>query len=665
MDSYILDWKEYAALARQTSAEGCVLLRNENAALPLVPGDTVAVFGRIQLDYYKSGTGSGGMVNVPYVHSIPDGLREYEAQNIRIYEPLLAVYQAWAKEHPFDHGNGWGQEPWCQEEMPLSDALVEDAAAHTTAALVILGRTAGEDRDNSGQPGSYYLTDAELDMLRKVCAAFSRTTVVLNTGNIISMNWVDEVRPGAVLYAWQGGMEGGCGVADVLCGAVSPSGRLSDTIARDLDDYPSTKNFGSDTANFYQEDIYVGYRYFETFAPEKVAYPFGFGLSYTTFATEYSVSVNLEAILASSGSELSVSVRPLESLSLACEKRNCPSGSNSGGNPGANSDMPPAQNSRMNFRINSDKNSNVNFDISPDGNVGMDFEENPGAHFTLSATVTNTGGRPGKEVVQVYVCPPQGTLGKPLRNLCAFEKTKELRPGESQTLTMTVALSDLASYDDSGASGHRSCYVLEAGCYFIYAGENVRDAKLTGSFFLPETIVVLQCSEAMAPVIPFERFRPQPSCIQAASSMLACNATSTDISDATSGSTQSIVSDSAQGMTSDTASGTGSFSAQGAVPDFAQDTALASHRELPPHSPLALAYESVPLRTVSPAKRRLKHLPERRSNAQRFPIDRRDLPSPGSTLALRAGYPPSQISGEGRFLIACHIPETKVTSSLM
>ncbi|MCD8012355.1 MAG: glycoside hydrolase family 3 C-terminal domain-containing protein [Lachnospiraceae bacterium] len=535
MDSYILDWKEYAALARQTVAEGCVLLRNENAALPLMPGDTVAVFGRIQLDYYRSGTGSGGMVNVPYVHSILDGLREYETQDIKIYEPLLAAYQAWTKEHPFDHGNGWGQEPWCQAEMPLSEALVEDVAAHANAALVILGRTAGEDRDNSGQPGSYYLTDTELDMLRKVCAAFSRTTVVLNTGNIISMNWVDEVRPGAVLYAWQGGMEGGMGVADVLCGAVSPSGRLSDTIARELDDYPSTKNFGSDTANFYQEDIYVGYRYFETFAPEKVAYPFGFGLSYTTFATEYSVSVNLEAILASSGSELSVNARPPE-----CRPQKC----------GVNAPSDP------DFREYSVGNSGVNLCMSSDENSGvnlcMNFAEISDAHFTLSATVTNTGGRPGKEVVQVYVCPPQGTLGKPLRNLCAFEKTNELCPGEAQTLSMTVALSDLASYDDSGASGHRSCYVLEAGSYFIYAGANVRDAKLAGSFFLPETIVTSRCSEAMAPVVPFERFRPTQTPVQAAH----------------------------------------------------------SSQLLPQCSPLALAYEPVPLRTAAPAERRLAQLPE-------------------------------------------------------
>ena len=204
----ILDWKEYSRSARKAAAEGCVLLRNEKQALPIRPGETVSVFGRIQLDYYKSGTGSGGMVNVPYVHSILDGLREHK--EIQIYEPVLTEYRRWTKEHPFDRGNGWGTEPWCQEEMPLSDTFVADAAAHSDLALIILGRTAGEDRDNTLQEGSYYLTQAEREMLKIVCAAFSRTVVVLNVGNIMDMSWVDDYRPSSVLYVWQGGMEGGC-----------------------------------------------------------------------------------------------------------------------------------------------------------------------------------------------------------------------------------------------------------------------------------------------------------------------------------------------------------------------------------------------------------------------------------------------------------------------
>jgi beta-glucosidase len=422
MNTNTLDWKTYSSLARTAVAEGCVLLRNENRTLPIRPKETVSVFGRIQLDYYKSGTGSGGMVNVPYVRSILDGLQA--APDVTVYEPLLETYRVWTGKHPFDGGVGWGNEPWCQEEMILTDEVVCDAAAHSDLALVIIGRTAGEDRDNHAGEGSFTLTAAEQDMLAKVCAAFSRTAVVLNVGNIIDMSWVETVQPGAVLYAWQGGMEGGMGVADVLTGAVSPSGKLADTIARDTWDYPSISNFGSDEVNFYQEDIYVGYRYFETFAPEKVLYPFGFGLSYTTFALTSELTETAETI-------------------------------------------------------------------------------------QLLVSIENTGAVSGKEVVQVYCCPPQGLLGKPLRNLCRFAKTELLAPGESQAMILRVPKNELASYDDSGITGHRSCFVLEKGTYQIYVGSDVRSASLTGSFTLSETIVTGQLHEALAPVRPFQRLRPR------------------------------------------------------------------------------------------------------------------------------------------------------------
>ncbi|MCD8105937.1 MAG: glycoside hydrolase family 3 C-terminal domain-containing protein [Lachnospiraceae bacterium] len=548
MNTYTLDWKQYSALARQTVAEGCVLLRNKHSSLPLVSGDTVAVFGRIQLDYYKSGTGSGGMVNVPYVHSILDGLQEYEKENIHIYEPLLAIYQEWVRLHPFDHGNGWGQEPWSQEEMPLGDALVHDAAKHSTAAVIILGRTAGEDRDNSARAGSYYLTNGELDMLKKVCAAFERTAVVLNTGNIISMSWVDEINPGAVLYAWQGGMEGGCGVADVLCGAVSPSGKLSDTIARDLEDYPSTRNFGSKTANYYQEDIYVGYRYFETFAPEKVVYPFGYGLSYTTFEMAYSFEVCFDGQTPGTDDK-SAPEQPASDLGTGI------------GDISAQGRIASGQ---MNQSI---------FDIRGARLPGQTVlpQDAAKARLHISATVKNTGVRPGKEVVQIYFNPPQGKLGKPLRNLCAFAKTEELLPGMSETLTLSVPLSELASYDDSGATGHRSCFVLEEGTYFLYAGSSVRDAALVGGFTLDRTVVVAECQESMAPVKPFERFRPQ---------IVPERSDPSDIGQGTS-----------------------------ALSDHGQNTAVStiSHRA---QITCVLSLEPVPLRTVSPAGRRLHHLPE-------------------------------------------------------
>lgn len=158
----------------------------------------------------------------------------------------------------------------------------------------MIGRTAGEDRDASAKKGSYLLTDLEEDMLDQVCRAFKRVIVVLNVGNIIDMKWVEKYNPSAVLYTWQGGQEGGHSVADVLTGRVNPCGKLADTIARDISDYPSTENFGGETSDIYAEDIYVGYRYFETFAKNKVLYPFGFGMSYTDFRVDCSPAVHLD-----------------------------------------------------------------------------------------------------------------------------------------------------------------------------------------------------------------------------------------------------------------------------------------------------------------------------------------------------------------------------------
>lgn len=417
----IFDRDAYAAKARETVAEGCVLLRNEHETLPLAKGAKTAVFGRSQFNYYKSGTGSGGLVNTAPVPGITEALKA--SGDIVVDPQVEGAYQEWLKDHPFDVGEGWAAEPWYQEEMPLSDQLVREAASRNDAAVVILGRTAGEDKDNSAAEGSYLLAQAERDVLQKVCGAFSRVAVVLNTGNIIDMSWVEEFAPTAVLYVWQGGQEGGLGAADVLTGRAFPSGRLSDTIARSIEDYPANGNYGSENRNVYQEDIYVGYRYFETFAPEKVLYPFGFGLSYTTFA-----------------------------LSGETARRD-------------------------------------------------------GDRMVFTATVENTGSAPGKEVVQAYCQAPQGKLGKPVRALCAFGKTKTLAPGESQTLTLECPVSALASYDDSGAAGHKSCWVLEAGEYKFYVGVNVRAAREAGSAVLPETVVE-QLEEAMAPVTAFERLRP-------------------------------------------------------------------------------------------------------------------------------------------------------------
>lgn len=276
-----LDWKKYEEIAVQTVAEGIVMLKNDNETLPLCKDDVVSLFGRIMFHYYKSGTGSGGMVNVTKVIGIPEGLAN---AGVKLNEELLSVYKKWDEENPFDVGRGWGGEPWAQEEMPVTDELVEEAAKKSTCAVVVIGRTAGEDQDSRNEEGSYLLTQKETDLLCKVRKAFQRMTVLLNVGGIMDMSFVDFVKPDSVLYVWQGGMIGGSGVAQVLTGKINPCGKLPDTIAYHVEDYPSHPNFGGDDRNFYQEDIYVGYRYFETFAKEKVRYPFGFGLSYTSFA---------------------------------------------------------------------------------------------------------------------------------------------------------------------------------------------------------------------------------------------------------------------------------------------------------------------------------------------------------------------------------------------
>ncbi len=276
----VLDWQHYLDTAAQAAAEGIVMLENNNHALPLDKSKEIALFGRIQLHYYKSGTGSGGMVNVSHVTGIPEGL---ELAGIRLNAKLKAVYQAWDEQHPYDLGSGWSGEPWSQKEMPLEEELVKEIAQTCETAVILIGRTAGEEQDNKLEKGSYFLTDEEEQMLSLTRAYFSKTVILLNTGNLIDMHFIDIYHPDAVLYIWQGGMTGGTGTARILTGELSPSGKLPDTIAYEIHDYPSDANFGGKDLNFYAEDIYIGYRYFETFAKDRVRYPFGYGLSYTSF----------------------------------------------------------------------------------------------------------------------------------------------------------------------------------------------------------------------------------------------------------------------------------------------------------------------------------------------------------------------------------------------
>ena len=418
----ILDWNKYLDTAAKMVSEGIVMLKNENNALPLDTDKEVAVFGRIQFHYYKSGTGSGGMVNVTKVVNILDGLID---NGVKVNEKLLDTYRKWDKENPFDLGEGWGGEPWSQKEMPLDEGLVKETAKSCETAIVIIGRTAGEEQDNRLEAGSYLLSDDEIAMLTVVRENFKKVVLLLNVGNIIDMTDINRIAPDAVLYVWQGGMTGGKGTADVLTGRVSPSGKLPDTIAYKASDYPSDANFGrEENRDIYAEDIYVGYRYFETFAKEKVLYPFGFGLSYTAFE-------------------------------IKTEKAEITEGA-----------------------------------------------------VKLSVSVKNIGSYKGKEVIEVYCEAPQGRLGKAARVLCGFEKTRELPPQEEQVVEIAVDIAKLASYDDSGVTGNKSCYVLEAGEYKFYVGSDVRSAEYACSFEQGEDLVTERLTQSLAPVESFERIKP-------------------------------------------------------------------------------------------------------------------------------------------------------------
>jgi len=273
-----------AALARQAAAEGVVLLRNDDGILPLGDRPT-AVFGRVQYDWFAVGYGSGGDVKVPYVWNLTAGLRD---AGVAVDDTVAERYREWCAAHRPSFDGTWGNWPHHFPEMPLDLALATDAATRADTAVVVIGRAAGEARESTLTPGSYFLTADERAMLDAVTAAFARTVVVIDAGNVMDLGWLADYgdRIGGVLYAWQGGMEGGRAVAAVLAGEVAPSGRLTDTIAWRYEDYPSAGNFGDPDVGVYAEDVFVGYRYFETFAPDRVQFPFGFGLGYTTFALD-------------------------------------------------------------------------------------------------------------------------------------------------------------------------------------------------------------------------------------------------------------------------------------------------------------------------------------------------------------------------------------------
>lgn len=270
---------ETAALIRCAGAEGAVLLKNENHALPLNPGAPVAVFGRAQIDWFFVGYGSGGNVLAEHRIALLDGLRE---DGVTPDSVLAERYLSWcARQKKKEYE--WGEWPYSLPEMPLLPAEITAAAERAETAIVVIGRGAGEDLDLKDEPGSYRLREEEFSLLKLVCRAFKKTVAVLSVCNQIDLSRFSELPElAALLVCFPGGQEGGRSAADVLTGRVCPSGRLAATWAP-LYAYPGTEDFLREGDISYTEDIRMGYRYFDT-RREYILYPFGFGLSYTKFA---------------------------------------------------------------------------------------------------------------------------------------------------------------------------------------------------------------------------------------------------------------------------------------------------------------------------------------------------------------------------------------------
>ncbi|MBP3768325.1 MAG: glycoside hydrolase family 3 C-terminal domain-containing protein [Prevotella sp.] len=417
------DFKAHAAITRQSANEGIVLLKN-NGALPWKDQSikTVALFGEKSYDFLSGGTGSG-CVHPPYVVDLLEGLKNVGISSSATLTDIYRKYVEYAKvkfqaeRHPakWFQSEMMGQQKY--PEISINTICINNEVKTADAAIITIARQAGEgvDRDIATE---FNLTPDEHQLILNTCNAFHAAgkpaIVVINSGSVIeTASWKDY--PDAIICAWQPGMEGGNSIADLLTGKVNPSGKLTMTWPVAATDHASTKDFpgmmdlytfqtlqnytnGVPNYDFtnHEEDIYVGYRYFDTFR-KNVAFPFGFGLSYTTF--------NFSAL----------KVKALK-----------------------------------------DK-------------------------VQVTVTVKNTGSVSGKEVAQVYLRAPKGLLEKPMQELKGFAKTRELKPGESQTLTIDIPVRLLASFDEAG-----SRWLLEAGTYTFAVGNSSRDIALTAQLKLAE-----------------------------------------------------------------------------------------------------------------------------------------------------------------------------------
>ena len=428
--------QKHIALSRKAAGEGMVLLKNNNNALPLASGEKIALFGKATIEYIKGGGGSGD-VHCPYIRNIFEGFKSKEKDGkVQIYMPLVDFYKDYVEKESVhiptqDQINAtWdivNAMEFCTKrddmtydtfasmhvkEPAVPAELIKSASEWAHTAIITLSRFSAEGVDRRPQSGDYYLSDIEKDLITEAGKLFKKVVIVINSGATIDCEFIAENdNVDGILFGWQGGIEGGSAIADILCGDVNPSGKMADTIAKSYDCYPCKEEFWESFKYIdYSDDIYVGYRYFETIpeANKCVRYPFGFGLSYTQF---------------------DISGR------VCCES---------------------------------------------DGKI------------IAVATVKNIGSVAGKEVIQLYYSAPQGKLGKPAKELCAFKKTKLLAPGESEAVVMSFDIKDMASFDDLGKIA-KSAYVLEKGDYEFHMGTSVRDTvKLDFVYSVKEDTVTEQ-----------------------------------------------------------------------------------------------------------------------------------------------------------------------------
>lgn len=455
---------DHIALSRRAAAEGMVLLKNEKNVLPVKRGTRVALFGKAGADYVKGGGGSGD-VTVAYIRSLIEGMRIKEQEGkVCLYEPLNEFYEADVLDQ-----YAQGIVPGLTAEPEIPEDLLRGAGAFAELAIVSICRFSGENWDRTTEldagrktstelsgaeeellrraglvfeRGDFYLSAAEERLIAQVKGLFDKVVIVLNTGAVISSSWFAQ-DPGisSVLMAWQAGMEGGLAEADILCGDVNPSGKLPDTFAGRLEDYPYSDSFHEALEYVdYTEDVYVGYRYFETIPGKDslVCYPFGYGLSYTEFRL----------------TPLECRICGRELVQNACGEEA----------------------------------------------ARKLFQGDGAPRIEVLAQVTNIGGYAGREVVQLYSSSPGGRLGKPARELRAFCKTPLLRPGESVTVRLHFRIADLASFDDLGRIC-ASAWVLEKGKYSFFLGSSVRDTVcLEQTLDLEQDVLVEKARRLCAPV---------------------------------------------------------------------------------------------------------------------------------------------------------------------